>query len=382
MDATQSWRFRMHRFAWVLLIGLSSSCNAWTAEETRVQSFEVEVPVAPTPVRSEGRTLLAYELHLTNFADETLTLKEIIVGDAESGRSIATLAGDELAGRLKIVGRASASRAIEPGQRAVVFVELDVAPPESVRALKHAIAYERADGTTRTLAPAVVSIRAGAAPVLGPPLRAGPWVAVHDPRWPRGHRRVTYAIDGNAKLPGRFAIDWVATDASGSLTHGDADRPADAIGYGADVLAGADAVVAAVRDGIGESDSIKGNTPHALGEGAGNYVVLEVASGRYAFYEHLRRGSVRVRVGERVRKGEVIGALGFSGDTTGPHLHLHVADCADPLACEGVPFEIEGMTELGRYDDIGALGSKPWRAAERAVLAPEWPGSNVVVRFR
>jgi murein DD-endopeptidase MepM/ murein hydrolase activator NlpD len=101
----------------------------------------------------------------------------------------------------------------------------------------------------------------------------------------------------------------------------------------------------------------------------------------YAFYEHLRAGSVRVHAGDRVHKGEVIGALGFSGDSTGPHLHLHVADCGDPLRCEGVPFVIDMMQVLGRYDDLGGLGTKPWRSEQRAVES-EWPGSNVVVRFR
>ena len=373
----------MHRIGWAFLILLWRSCIAGPGGEANVQSFEVEVPLAPTPVRSDGRMLLAYEIHLTNFADETLTLKKIDARDAASGRVIATFADEALAGRLKLAGRPSASLAIEAGQRAIVFLELDWPAADSVPArIAHAITFERAGGAAGMLTPVSMPVGRADVPVLGAPLRGGPWVAVHDPRWPRGHRRVTYAIDGRATLPGRFAIDWVAVDAEGSVTHGDPERTIDALGYGADVLAGADATVAAVRDGMAESDSIKGNGGHALGEGAGNYVVLEVAPRRYAFYEHLHRGSVRVHVGQRVRKGEVIGALGFSGDSTGPHLHLHVADCDDPLACEGVPFEIEAMNVLGRYDDIGALGSKRWRDEQRRDLAPEWPGSNVVVRFR
>jgi len=347
--------------------------------EPPVQSFDADIPVAPMPVRSEGRELLAYELHLTNFADGPLLLKSVRVLDADRGSVLATFAGDDLAGRLKVVGASSAAK-IEAGRRAIVFVEIDLAPGASVRALAHEIEFETPTGTARTLTPARVAMHAIDVPHLGPPLHDGPWVAVHDPRWPRGHRRVVYAIDGKAKLPGRFAVDWVGADKHGAVTHGNPDRPADAMGYGAEVLAGADATVAAMRDGMNESDSIQGNPAHALGDGAGNYVVLQVAPDRYAFYEHLRPGSVRVRTGERVRKGDVIGALGFSGDTTGPHLHLHVADCADPLRCEGMPFVIEGMHELGRYDDVGDLGKKPWRAAERADVG-EWPGRNVVVRF-
>ena len=374
----------MHR-AWLIGIALLFGPERLLADEPleAIQSFAVEVPFAPIPVRSEGRQLLVYELHLTNFSDQSLTLMSVGVLD-DRRTSLAIFAGEDLAGRLKIVGRTArtpSSAAIAPGERAVVFIEVTVPLAAKVRALAHAITYETADKTTHTLTPTPVSLRAMNVPRLGPPLHGGPWVAVHDPRWQRGHRRMFYAIDGTASLPGRFAIDWVGVDAQGAVTHGDADRPADAIGYGSDVLAGADATVASVRDGMAESGSIKDNPSHRLGDGAGNHVVLELAPGVYAFYEHLRAGSVRVHAGDRVRKGEVIGALGFSGDSTGPHLHLHVADCGDPLSCEGVPFVIETMQVLGRYDDLDGLGKKPWRAEERAVES-EWPGSNVVVRFR
>src|SRR4029453_19005256 len=86
----------------------------------------------------------------------------------------------------------------------------------------------------------------------------------------------------------------------------------------------------------------------------------EIGQGRFAFYEHLRPGSVRVRAGDAVRHGEVLAALGFTGDSTGPHLHFHVADAPSPLGGEGMPFAIDRFELLGRYDDIGTLGQAPW----------------------
>ena len=58
---------------------------------------------------------------------------------------------------------------------------------------------------------------------------------------------------------------------------------------------------------------------------AGNYVALELdAAPLYAVYAHLRQHSIPVAEGQRVRRGEPIGACGNSGNTSEPHLHLQV----------------------------------------------------------
>ncbi|MEH3107747.1 MAG: M23 family metallopeptidase [Sphingomonas fennica] len=115
---------------------------------------------------------------------------------------------------------------------------------------------------------------------------------------------------------------------------------------------------------------------------SGNYVSLNVGPRRFAIYEHLRPGSVRVRPGQRVKSGDIIGALGFTGDSTGPHLHLPVAECATPFACEGVPFTIRRMIVNGRYADVGDMGLRPWGTVTgRQRPGAFWPGYNVVVSF-
>jgi hypothetical protein len=220
--------------------------------------------------------------------------------------------------------------------------------------------------------------------VLGAPLRDGPWAAIHSPDWPRGHRRVLYTVEGKARIPGRFAIDWVKLDESGHTAKGDADVVANAYGYGAEVLAVADAVVAAIRDDVPESASVAAHPKHAIGDATGNYIALGLGDGRFAFYEHLKPGSLKVGPGQRVKRGQVIAALGFTGDSTGPHLHFHVADANSPLGAEGVPFVFEQFEVLGRYPDIGELGSKRWvrpAPGQPSRHQSEMPASNIVVRF-
>ncbi|HEX7120482.1 MAG TPA: M23 family metallopeptidase, partial [Longimicrobiales bacterium] len=254
------------------------------------------------------------------------------------------------------------------------------------RLLEHRVTYRgvgEAAGRRASVRGARVAVRTEPPVVLSPPVRGGPWAAVYEPSWERGHRRVVYTVDGHARIPGRFAIDWIKLDAEGRCARGDEDEVAGWLGYGADVLAVADAVVVAVRDDVPESATLSGHPDHPLEDATGNYIALDLGGGRFAFYEHLKPGSIRVRAGDRVRRGAVIAAVGFTGHTTGPHLHFHVADAASPLGAEGVPFVLDRFRLLGRYDDFGAFGRAPWTPIDSAgsVRREEMPAPNVVVDF-
>jgi murein DD-endopeptidase MepM/ murein hydrolase activator NlpD len=120
---------------------------------------------------------------------------------------------------------------------------------------------------------------------------------------------------------------------------------------------------------------------------SGNYVALELGSGRFAFYEHLQRGSLSVRVGDHVKRGQVLARLGNSGSSSiGPHLHFHVADTSATLGAEGVPFVFRDFELLGAFASTDALGAgERWQPAAPSPSNPrrqERPGPNAVVRFR
>ena len=75
--------------------------------------------------------------------------------------------------------------------------------------------------------------------------------------------------------------------------------------------------------------------------------MLKIAPGQYAVYFHLKRGSVRVRVGQRVRAGQQIASLGNSGNSTAPHLHFGMQDGPNGLS-NSLPFEIDRLVLEGR----------------------------------
>ena len=75
----------------------------------------------------------------------------------------------------------------------------------------------------------------------------------------------------------------------------------------------------------------------------GNHVVIDHGNGEFSVYAHLKPGSVKVRVGDVMQAGEVFAAVGSSGNSTQPHLHFQMSDCADVKACRSIPVNFEGI---------------------------------------
>lgn len=355
------------------------------------QSFDLRVPWAPEPVTVDGKASLVYELHLTSYAKEPLRLASITVVD-DGGHELVTIEGKALE---TVLGRPDRPAdkdltRIPPGVDAVAYltVPLDSVTGATPR-LHHRVAYtvDAATALTATLDGGAFVVTSRAPLELGPPLRGGPWVAIYNAQWERGHRRVLYATNGAVHVPGRFAIDWIRVGAQGGFARGDGAKPAQWLGYGADVLAVADATVALTGEGIGESATLAEHAAQKvpLEDAAGNYMALDLGDGRYAFYEHLKPGSITVKTGQRVQQGQVIGQLGFTGESTGPHLHFHIADANAPLAGEGLPYGFARLDVIGRYDGIEAFGQgKPWQHASQPngkVLTNSFPAPLDVVDF-
>lgn len=164
-------------------------------------------------------------------------------------------------------------------------------------------------------------------------------------------------------VPEEFALDVARIGDGGTSHRGDGSKRTDYYAYGADVLAAADGTVVSADDTMPESDAglrQPGETPAAyeqrvlaqqseiLRQGmlkaAGNHVVIAHAGSEYSFYAHLQPGSVRVKKGDVVRRGQVIGRLGHSGNSTEPHLHFQVTDGPDPLLSAGVPVRFRNVT--------------------------------------
>src|SRR5208282_5646237 len=147
----------------------------------------------------------------------------------------------------------------------------------------------------------------------------------------------------------RFAIDWMRLDDKGRLLNGNAADVHSYSDYGAEVLAVADGKVVATLNDL--DDQKPGVLPDistlTLQNVDGNHIVLDLGNGVFAFYAHLQRGSIEVSVGDHVKRGQVLGKLGNTGNTSAPHLHFHLMDGPSTLGSNGLPYVIDSFAFAG-----------------------------------
>jgi murein DD-endopeptidase MepM/ murein hydrolase activator NlpD len=148
-----------------------------------------------------------------------------------------------------------------------------------------------------------------------------------------------------------FAIDWIQIDDQGLAYRNDGKRPEDWLGYGAEILAVAPGTVVEVVNDL--PDVMPGKNPDGLtmAQIAGNRVIINLGSGRYAMYAHLAPNSIQLYPGDYVRQGEKIGLLGNTGNSSAPHLHFQLMDRPSSLDDTSLPFVFDRMDLEGRLQE-------------------------------
>ena len=346
--------------------------------------LEMRVPKPPTVANAENGPFLTYEVHVTNFTPQPITLKKLEVMSSPDQRIVFTLGDSALMRAVTRPGMPPAAQAerlkVNGGMRAVVFmwVPLQAAAPRSIQ---HRLTIEAGTGDsvrTQTLDGPAIPVTAQAV-AIGPPLRGGPWLTGNGPADASGHRRSLIPIYGTPAIAQRFAIDFVKVNDDHKTFTGDQLKNENYYAEGVDALAVANGTVVEVKDSIPENvPGINSRAvPITLETVGGNHVIIDIGGGYYAFYAHLKPGSLKVKLGDKVTRGQVVGLVGNSGNSTEPHLHFHVSDGNSPLGSEGVPYRIDSFEVVGHCTtfNMGCQRSAP------VTRKGEVPLANVLVRF-
>lgn len=335
-----------------------------TAEASAPDQFTTVVPTtldrgSSSVPGTDGMLHTVYELELTNAKPVPAVLNEVRVLDAAApDRVVASLTGDDLKNRMRdLTGKTLAGPDIPPFTSRLVLV--DLASPPSAPPPAKLLHRFLLTGATITSPDAPGPLDYTGAPYdvsgtpidLAPPLRGAGWVNFNGCCRPDSvHRNTILPVDGALRDTQRFAIDYMRLNPQGELVTGDLAVARNYAAYGAEVLAVADATVVGTLNTL--PDQVPPNLPDpatvTLETVDGNHVILDLGGGRYGFYAHLQAGSVRVKPGDRVTRGQVIGLLGNSGNTSAPHLHFHVMDGPSVLGSNGLPFTIDAFSLAGR----------------------------------
>lgn len=351
-------------------------------------------------VDSDGTWWLPYELELENVTGVPITLESVDVLDASkldatrNDAVVTTLGADALAANVAQAGGVK-SATLGAGQGAVLFVNARFARREDVPAkLAHRIVavtpQPKPPLPERTVEHVAATDVTSAAPVvLGAPLTGDRWVAAAS-CCDSYHRRAVLPINGARHLAQRYAIDWIRLTPDDRLASGDPKSNSSYPQFGVPAIAAADAKVVHVQDGMPEG------TPGSFAPGVtatnadGNAVILDLGGGRFALYAHLQPGSIRVHEGDAVKRGDVLGLVGNTGNSDAPHLHFHVMDGPSPLASNGVPYVIDAFTVSGRavsssdLDDELKKADQPVRVERLpapAKRSDELPADLAIVTF-
>jgi murein DD-endopeptidase len=354
----------------------------------------------PQPVMVDGRIRLIYELHLTNFAPWPIEITGIdVLGEGptllasyDRGALVKRVVpAEKVLLAVEPADTSGKSRTVGEGHAVVIFLDLTLEPGARVPSqLLHRFSFSVMgdDGAPieRTVNGPVVAVVQEPPPVLHPPLRGSGWVAFNALA-AYDHRRAFNPFDGRVRIAERFAIDWMRLGPDECLFHNDSKSNASFYDYGAEVLAVADARVSDLKDGLPDNVGVTERKSRVVTVDTivGNYIILDLGRVQFALYAHLQPGSLKVKVGDKVKAGQVLALLGNSGNSDAPHLHFQVTDANSPLGSEGIPYEFESFTQLGVIDGPDVLDTgKPWqpKPAEKPVIHRlEFPVDNGVVTF-
>ncbi len=379
---------RQCAFLFVVLSLVSPIAFAQAVDPKPVQVI-ADFVFPPSPILQAGTQHLVYELLLTNFGSLSYTLDGV---DVKAGDRTTSFSGDNLKAQIRLLGDKTGgtpNQILEPGRSFVVFLTLDFDRASEIpRTLQHTIQFTADDKSAHTIS-AELNVRQRAPIIVAPPLRGSDWLAMGATGPKSYHRRALMVEGGHAWLAQRYAIDFAKfhmVDGKAFTWKGPADKNSSYYCYDEPIHSVAAGKVIEVLDGLPENVPHSGKLAMDLTwqNAGGNHVVVDIGYGLFAFYAHMRPGSVAVKEGELVTEGQVLGHVGNTGSSSEPHLHFHVIDRPQFLSGQGVPYEFTRFSSSSRIDIPNADTSVVVTFASVGAIQPvenEYPPENAALVF-
>lgn len=323
-------------------------------------SYSLLPSFGPIPyLASNGKMFLSYEIAITSISLQKIRIDKIqILDDADRNRVPRTIEGDSVSRVMMLAAGGADINELESSQAGTFYLDAWYDPSETTPGT----IVHRIWGTNLetgqplpTVTGARMRVRSDiVVPIIKAPAKGPGWVCAEACCGRSHHRRTPISLNGEIYITQRYAIDFIRITESGRLFDNDGYDVKDWYVYGAELLAVADGVVISARNDLQEWVPGSG-VKVSKAEAAGNHVLVDMGNGVSYVFCHMQPGSVRVKVGDRVTAGQILGLVGNSGATDAPHLHMHMIGGLDVFQGRSMPWAFERFTVKGYYPSLDEM---------------------------
>lgn len=336
----------------VLLAFLTCSENTDIVAPSDETSLEMNVTFAPIKVKTtNGKVNLLYGVELPNFEKLGYKLKDFQVSNSTTLTLLCSIK-DTTKNLLlhKAYDKSLTSEEYNTPNSAVhstfrISIGLLLDPEHVPQKLKHKIILTK-DGNDKIIEETETVVEEQL-PIISPPLKGSGLVAGATTSLENNHHpafQLTYK--GKTTVIERYCVDWVKIDEAGNYFSGDPNVLESWYIYGQDVYSVADGTVISVENDFPDQQMTGPQYETTVYNGTGNYVVIQI-NGGYAVYCHFKPNTITVKSGQKVTRGQLIGKVGNSGDSTPPHLHFGLHSEFPYYISESLPYYIDSMEKTG-----------------------------------
>ncbi len=342
------------RSMFILLSVCSFFCTSCKSNATGELSppEKLEVFKVDAPFRTDKYLRMGYTIRSWEFAKDGLVLQQILVIDNTTKGVLMTLNKDGLPRIHKSPLPANPWFPNDVLSYYYLSIQLPIplgtAPPASVT---HRFVFQdtvrnqpvTVDGAT------FAGNTTGQPLIIASPVKGSNWVFINQSTLGY-HFNTMFFVGGKIGTGERYAFDNLQVDEKGESFSGDPKVNESYYNYKDTLYAVADGTVKLLVDGHPENNGNAHNiTFITANDLAGNYLVLDMGNGRYAFYCHCVPGSFMTQVGKVVHEGDPIALLGNSGNSDCPHLHFQITDSEELFMTNGQPFVLKKYTKTAEF---------------------------------
>lgn len=147
--------------------------------------------------------------------------------------------------------------------------------------------------------------------------------------WGGDTKELNYHVVSKAQ---KNAFDIVIKDKNGKSYKTNGKNNEDYYAFGKEFFAPCDGIIVSVVDGVKDNKPGEMNPVYV----PGNSVILKTVNNEYLLFAHFKNHSIKVKEGQNVKQGQLLGFCGNTGNSSEPHLHFHIQNVEDMNIATGV----------------------------------------------